>query len=219
MALSQEEAVALSHKRGRKPVDLIAQMPHPQGRDVIWATIRKLRTFTRLTLQHETRINLGTIASYVQGLLAAGYITETKTKGKRGGTGEAQYELARDVGVEAPRVYANGKPATLGIGREQLWQAIRGLRSFNYVELAAVASTPQRQVSASEARDYVKALVRAKYLQCIQQASVGRKDSALARYRLIPARNTGPKPPVVQQIRQVFDPNENRVVWPVKERA
>lgn len=34
-----------------------------------------------------------------------------------------------------------------------------------------------------------------------------------ARYRFIAGRNSGPRPPQVQRLKQVYDPNLDRVVW------
>ena len=43
----------------RKPSHLLATAARPQGRDVIWAAIRKLRQFTLLELEHNFAMYTG----------------------------------------------------------------------------------------------------------------------------------------------------------------
>jgi hypothetical protein len=35
----------------------------------------------------------------------------------------------------------------------------------------------------------------------------------LTRYRFLAARYSGPKPPMIQRIKAVYDPNRSEVVW------
>lgn len=220
MKPTREEERQLRHTTGRKRVDLVAAMSRPSGRDTIWRTIRRLRTFTLPTLERECGVVRSTIESYLQGLVKAGYLSRSERQRGANASGvvvfqAATYELTRDCGVDAPRVTRQGTPVTQGIGREALWTAIRGLRDFDYAELRAVASTAQHQVATEEARDYIKHLAQAGYLRVTRPSQPGTP----ARYRLIPTRNTGPKAPQIQRIQQVYDANENRVVWPIREEA
>lgn len=84
---------------------------------------------------------------------------------------------------------------------------MRMLGEFGYRDLTVTASTAATPIADIDAKDYLKHLYRAGYLKVTAPAHGNRP----ARYRLI--RNTGPKPPKVQRIRQVFDPNLNEVVW------
>lgn len=201
-----DERARLKHTRGRKPVDLVIHEKFPQTRDAIWTAIRKLRRFTKLDLEAATRVNMDTLASYLQGLTKAGYLTRTD----RGFAAPSTWTLERDVGVEAPRVTRAGKPVTQGLGRERMWHAMRILKDFSLSELVSTASAGGKAVSPQEAQYYIKHLHHARYLKF----TVKNASHRAARWMLIPVRNTGPRAPMIQSIRVVFDPNLGQVVTP-----
>jgi hypothetical protein len=91
---------------------------------------------------------------------------------------------------------------------------MRILGVFSAFDLAAVSSE-DRPVSQAEAKDYVHWLYKAGYLSMARKHS----NKTVARYRLRPTRITGPKPPMIQRGKQVYDPNLKRVVWPVEEAS
>lgn len=195
----------------RKPVHLTATAARPQGRDVIWAAIRKLGTFTTLDLEGETHVKEATIRTYVMGLERAGYLQRIDNAPGRipGAIRAARWKLSNDVGVEAPRVTRQGKPVTQGGAREQMWRTMRILGTFTYRDLAIQASTETQPVAEDDAKSYCRYLDRAGYLRLTEKGGPGKLNV----YRFITARYTGPKPPMVQRVRQVFDPNLNQVVW------
>ena len=204
----------------RKPVDLIAAAVRPEGRQVIWGAIRQLRSFTVTKLEDTTRINEGTIRTYVRGLERAGYVRKVDQVCVRathipGSFKAAAYELIKDCGVDAPRVTVSGKEVTQGRAREQMWRTMRVLRDFTWRDLAVQASTEEQLVDPKDARDYIKHLHAAGYLVCMRPAKPGNKPGTgtLAQYRLLASKYTGPQPPMVQRVKQVFDPNLGRVVW------
>lgn len=202
-----DERARLRHSPGRKPVDLVVDQKHPQGREVVWAAIRSLRRFTLLDLEAVTRVPTGTLQTYLLGLTAAGYLERTQVARMQ----PATWALVRDVGVDAPRVTRRGKPVTQGSGRERLWRSMRILKDFSLAELVATASVGGAPVARHEAYTYLLALVKASYVRStVAPTTTGR----LARYLLVPAFNTGPRAPMVQRIKQVYDPNVGRVVWP-----
>lgn len=196
---------------GRKAVHLTATAARPEGRDVIWAAIRKLRTFSTLELEGATRVKEATIRTYVMGLERAGYLLRIDSAPGRvpGAYSAARWELVHDVGVEAPRVTREGKPVTQGSAREQMWRTMRILGTFTYRDLAIQASTESTSVDEEDAKSYCRYLKHAGYLQLVQRGAPGRLNV----YRFINARYSGPRPPMVQRVRQVFDPNLNQVVW------
>lgn len=95
------------------------------------------------------------------------------------------------------------------VRQQALWTAIRGLRTFSVPELAVSASTEELPIGQQLAVEYVQHLTRAGYL---------RETGALPRqkrtklYALIPARNTGPRAPIVNRAEPGFDLNLMRVV-------
>ncbi|MFN3973437.1 MAG: hypothetical protein ACK4L4_19135 [Gemmobacter sp.] len=104
------------------------------------------------------------------------------------------------------RLVGNGEVPPRPAGRspeDNLWTAMRGLRSFTPTDLAAHATTEAVAVSADAARAYCRFLLAAGYLGVTRKAEPGRKREAI--YRLI--RNTGPKSPRERRVRAVLDPN------------
>lgn len=180
---------------GRKPAHIIAAAPKPQGRDVIWEWIRTLGAFTLRDLTDATDIKPRTITGYLTGLVAAGYLETELLEGRR------TWRLIRDTGIEAPRVRADGTEVTQGRGTENLWRTMKILRQFTVAELAATAATDEVAISEATARSYTQALARADYLAVLPRNA----PNAPARYRF--ARDTGPKPPQIQRVKLVFDPN------------
>lgn len=189
---------------GRKPVHLTMSAKKPGGRQAIWEEIRRLGTFSVADITGACKAHEKTVQSYVECLLASGHV----------GPAEDGFRLVRDVGVEAPRVRADGSPVTQGLPREQMWRTMRhrSTGDFDYRDLALWSSTDEVRVSEADAQDYLKHLAKAGYLIQVAPARAG-KAARLARYRFDPRRNTGPKPPMVQRMKTVFDPNERKIVW------
>lgn len=183
----------------RKPVSEINQM---ETRAALWAAIRKLVTFTPKDIRYETRCSRSQVEEYLKGLAAAGIVERVKSEPGR-------YVLVRDCGAEAPRVRRDGTPVTMGLGREQMWRTLRGLREFTAVDLAVQASTEEVPVSVETAKEYCHFLALAGYLTVV----VAGKGGMPNRYRFVPTRNTGPLPPMIQRIKALYDPNLKRVVW------
>jgi hypothetical protein len=187
----------------RKPVVVLASSGRPYGRQAVWEMMRKLRRFTLADLCH-LDMERDTVRDYLRGLVKAGYVAVVVEHGR---ATPAAYELARDVGLEAPRVRRDGSPVERGQARDHMWRAMKMLPSFSFVDLAVSASSETVQVSEQDAQDYVKHLLRAKYLAVLQPATNRHK----AVYRLV--RNTGPRPPMVTRAKVVFDPNLGCVAW------
>ncbi len=201
-------------KSGRKPANIVAANKHTTP-DIVWAAIRELKEFTReslvLHLDKDNRVMDETIFSYVQSLHKGGFLTVDRKKHVRGVASIYFYRLVKDVGVEAPRLTRSGKICTQGKTRENLWRTMRIIGEFNYNELAIAASTEETPIKGSTAKDYIKHLYSAGYLVCVKECVRG-NSRIPARYRLLKSKFTGPRPPQVQRVKQVFDPNLNEVV-------
>lgn len=204
--------------RGKKPVDIVAARGYLTPQDCVWLAIRALRTFSRADLeiwlvqQKYSGINTNTVSGYLTKLLKGGYIVHKEKEPLKGGVWRCIYQLEKDVGIEAPRLTRAGQESIQGRGREQLWRSMKVLGDFDHRDLAIAASTEAVQVSLNESRDYIKHLYKAAYLQLTQPAG-----QFPARYRLLPSKFTGPKPPMIQRTKRLFDPNLNRVVWNEEE--
>lgn len=136
-----------------------------------------------------------------------GFLANEKIIARRGtGTGIAtRYSIV--VSGEAPphrRGYAGG-----GDRQHAIWNAIRSLRSFSIVELSVASSTEETPVSQDAALDYVNGLARAGYVRATGTAHRSRTRL----FALVPARNTGPRAPVVDRgTAASFDLNLMRTV-------
>lgn len=200
-------AVDLKAVRGRNP------------RQRVWEAIRaSCDDFTAADIEWRARTSADVVADYFKCLKAGGYIEVAYLEPRSHIATVAHYRLVRDNGVEAPRLTKDGKPVTQGLGNENMWRAMRIIGEFDYRELAAHASTETAPVSAETACTYVLTLAKAGYLRQTVPPVRGR-NARPARYRLIPGRYTGPKAPMIQRTKSLYDPNEGRVVWtqPVAE--
>lgn len=194
----------------------------PLGRGVIWNAIRQLREFDIAQLEIATHIPQATLRSYVQALERGGYVAKSGTRRPTrliagvtaGGYAIQSWSLVRDVGAQAPYLRKDGTDAQQGRGREQMWRAMKILKDFDYRDLAINASTDEVTVHALDAQSYVKFLARAGYLVQVTKSKPGNKPGAgtRARYRLLPSRNTGPLPPMVQRVKRVYDPNTGQIM-------
>lgn len=190
----------------RKPVSEINQM---ETRAALWAAIRKLVTFTARDVRLETRCSRWQVEDYLLGLTAAGIVARDLEPMHHASTSGYRYTLVKDLGIEPPRVRRDGTPVTMGLGREQMWRTLRGLREFTAVDLAVQASTEEAPVSVETAKEYCHYLALAGYLA----VTIAGKGGQPNRYRFVPTRNSGPLPPMIQRVKAVYDPNLKAVVW------
>ena len=187
----------------RKPVDQLSKSRKPQGQDGVWAEIRKRKTFIRSDIWDATGIPKKTVTDYINRLEAGGYVAWT---GQR--EDAAVYTLMKDAGVHPPRIRPNGEPVQQGKGTENIWRSMRMLRQFTPRDIVAHSNTDTVTVSDATAQSYCSILLRAGYLRVLRKAQPGKHQ---ATYKLI--RNTGPLPPQIQRVKQVFDQNLGEVTY------
>ncbi|TWB58714.1 hypothetical protein [Nitrospirillum viridazoti] len=205
----------------RKPVHLTATVKSPGGRQAMWEAMRRLRRFTVDEVAKAAGAEHATVLTYVMSLNKGGYLTVAgtldRTTSFRAATGSQRaaniYEIANDVGFEAPRVRRDGSPCTQGAPREQMWRTMKMLGDFTYRDLAVAASTEAHPVNEVDAQSYCMFLGRANYLVVVAEAKKGKGRHSLTRYRFVKARDTGPLAPMVQRVKSVFDPNKREIVW------
>jgi len=170
-------------------------------RQAVWKSIVRLHHFTLRQLREETLLTIESVRDYLTGLEAAGYIA--RVEHEEANPGPVEWYLVKDIGVEAPRVRKDGTPVTQGQGRENMWNAMRIMRTFTALELAVAARTPECFVKEATAVDYAKHLCRAGYL-------ARRPDGC---YVMLPTAYTGPLAPMIQRTKRVWDPNQCKVRW------
>lgn len=191
----------------------LASSPWKQGRQVIWNAIRATRPIadgtTIRAISRATSIDPRTVRSYVQGLVAAGFLDElpSAVRGK-----PAHFKLsASGVNSEAPSVRVDGVPTKAqGGGRDRLWRTMKMLKVFTAHDLIAGASLETAPVKLTEAKYYVKWLAAAGYLVVAQPHSTTGKGRK-ATWRLV--KNTGPQPPMIMRMRALWDPNLQAVAY------
>lgn len=205
----------------RKPITSYAGGKGP--RQLIWEAIRSLHVaesgpFTDdqiwCTMPRSGRfgVDISAVIDYRRCLVAAGILAvETPSVPRRT---PATYILVKNEGLEAPRVRRDGARVTQGLAQEQMWRTLRMMTGdTNASELIAHASTPTIPVALPAAADYLLVLYHAGYLQRTAEGKGIGRGGIPARYRLLPNRNTGPRPPMVCRTKVVYDPNEDKVVW------
>ncbi|MGC0151220.1 hypothetical protein ACPRNU_02025 [Chromobacterium vaccinii] len=200
-------------RNARKPAHL-EMVGGKNKRQRIWEYIRQSREgFAVSEAAWKAHVDGDTTRTYFQSLENGSYITVINPV--RGPQEEKRYRLERDTGLEAPRLTRSGQPVTQGLAQEQMWRAMRILSGdFSFPELAALASTPEVAVSPAAAQCYLKHLAKAGYVTLVQKSmsrvGTGRTPS---RYRFSTSRYTGPRPPMIQRSKSVYDPNLDKVVW------
>jgi len=189
--------------RKRKAMDKLNGF---DSREAMWEIIRVSPRFTVRELEQQVKLEISTVRDYINGLCAAGYLEKDGSKpsgtpGSLGATATA-FKMIKDAGVDAPRVRKDGTRVTQGQGHINMWRTMRMIGNFTAKELAINASTPDCIVKETAAADYVKHLCFAGYLR--------KKDS---RYMFIKSSYTGPKPPMIQRVKRVWDQNLKKVMW------
>jgi hypothetical protein len=204
----------------RKPITDYVGGKGPRQR--IWEAIRTLNTSEHT--QNWTQKNIWNalpraireetpmvvIRDYRRALVAGGIVEVIRQHRHSAPQKEGIYRLAKDEGIDAPRLKIDGTRVTKGLAQEQMWRTLRLSKGdTNARELAAYASTSAIPIPEGTARSYLHLLHTAGYLI----RATPEKRTGLARYRLNPGRNTGPRPPIQCSTKVVYDPNEARVVW------
>ena len=182
------------------------------SRDAVWALIRQLKTFTVRQLREDTTLSMSSVRDYCQGLLVAGYLEEDLSVPPQLITGLGiqikTYRLIKDCGIDAPRVRKDGTIVTQGRNRVQMWRTMKVFKGrFSTRELAIHASLEECVIQESDAADYCKHLERAGYLFRVRSGA----------YCFDKAMNTGPKPPMIQRGKEVWDQNKKKRMWPLED--
>ena len=185
-----------------------------ETRDALWTAIRTRREFTIPDLTEDCDLAYNSISRCLAGLVKLGVLEvdgdARVPEGKvfPGAAGRRRtYRLLKDS-LDMPRVRPDGSEINVHQGTQRMWNTIRKRKVFNLSDLRALSSTTQHPVARSAAMMYLKYLEYAGYVRKIEGTQL-----AKATYRLI--NDSGPKAPVIQRIRQVWDPNTRKVVWPV----
>lgn len=190
------------------PVNIRAESAQgkPYGRQGAWQVMREMKIFTLPELrQRMPRLSKDSLQRFVSALCKGGILARRDmVKVSCIIDGKArQYELVKDLGVEAPRLKDDGTPLP-PTGQQNMWLALKIVGAVTPAELAAYASTLETAVTEPTAETYLRHLHAAGYL-------VISLRGGMALYRLI--KDTGGFAPMIQRTKVVFDPNLQRVMW------
>lgn len=189
-------------KQGRKPIHL-EMIGCKTNRQRIWEAVRAEQgDFTWHSVAKRARVEPNTTRLYLRLLLRAGYLSAPENGG---------YRLVNDCGAEAPAVGADGRSRQVGLGTEAMWRTLRILGEVSSVELADQASVAVKTTRRT-AYTYLNWLRRAGYVSEVAPAKGGHHGHC-ARFRLVPGKYTGPRPPMIQKGGAVYDPNLGEVVY------
>lgn len=211
-------SMAEAERRGESADAFLGDLRQPaarrsSGREAVWEAIRERREgFTVQELVRKTGQKIAAVRDYLRSLHKAGFVgVKGHTESPSGNPGAFQrtvYHLAKDVGLDAPRLRLDGT-ALPEMGRDRLWRSMRILKEFTIKDLVLTASLPEAPVAEGEAAFYCLLLSRAGYLLEIEPNK---------RFRFLAAAFTGPKAPVIRRVREVVDANTGEVRWSGDER-
>lgn len=192
--------------RARADLVMVGGKPPRQN---IWEAIRAInaspKALTTYAVARKSGQDDQAVRAYFRDMEKAGIVSKVRTVDRF----DAEWELLKDEGVEAPRITKDGKVSKYAGGAENVWRALRILGEFSAAEAAAAASVNGVSISEYGAQVYLSGLAKAGYLTR-SGGTAGNKT----RFRLIPSRYTGPKHPIYQRdFNQVYDPNLDQVVW------
>ncbi len=202
-------------KERRKTQKPENEKAHNESRDAIWRAIRRRREFTVADLKKSCNLVYDAISLYVRALTRAGYLTRRPGPARPGPQSPDSayrtrhiYTLVKDA-ADAPRVRSDGTEITQGTARQHMWNTIRARRVITVNDVVALSSTSGYPIRRAVAAEYIRYLEKAGYVRNIYAGA------AVATYRLI--RDTGLRAPMIQRVRQVWDPNLRRVMWPLPD--
>lgn len=186
----------------------------PRGNDGFWKIMCRLNAeqscFTVRDIDGESNASIKNISKYLRGLVAAGYVEQIATRQHDvpGKYPTPLYRLLKQP-LKAPRVRDDGS-LIAGTAQEQLWTAIRTLKTFNVKELVFAATTDDVRPKVQTAARFLRMLHTAGYLSTVGTAGPGNPQM----FRLKPHMNTGPLPPSCKQVegKFIWDPNLEKFV-------
>lgn len=165
--------------------------------------------FTAEDVSRWSKVELPIVREYLIGLEAAGYLQAALAcdGGARRGVKKGRF-LARDNGVEAPRVRRDGSPVTQGRGTQSMWDAITVLDTFTPPLLAELA-----MVKPATAANYCGFLGRAGYLELVVPGHGTGRGGVASVWRCVRQHRNKPRAPMITRLKAVYDPNVHKIVW------
>ncbi len=194
-------------KQGRKPIQLELVGGKPT-RQRIWEQIRKHRLgFQIATVSEHSSTSLEATKKYIQCLEKGGFILKVSDAPFE----KAEYQLLKDNGIESPKINSDGELITMGLAQEAMWRCLRIRKEIDAWGIYHQVEATGIVITMDNVRRYLRMLKRAGYLRVVSPAIPHKKKTEIL--ALIGAMNTGPRPPQVQRVGIVYDPNLNKVMY------
>lgn len=183
------------------------KQPYQTPRQRVWLAIRKnAEEFTIQQVAEEGWATYESTRYFVSILKKAGCIECTKKLNK-----EKYFKLIKDYGYSYPSFNKDGVLIRDVTGNKAMWNTLRITKmAINAHELASISSTGSKKIALETANNYLIALHKAGYVRRVEEAKT---TGGKAKYMLLPYMNTGAKPPQIQRVKQVFDPNLNETMY------
>ncbi len=158
----------------------------PHGPAHYWRIMRELTRFTAADVHGRSNgASRGSVIRYVRACAEAGYCERVGERSSFKARPMPVYRMVDSRRLTAPTFHVE---TDRGRRQQQLWNAVRALKSFSAKELAITASTDVVPVSMQMACQYCTRLAGVGYLWIEQERRP-------RRYRVNPARMTGPLAP------------------------
>lgn len=187
--------------------------PILRGNEHYWSVIRELDQAGSWPIgdvhARTNGVDRSTVRDFVKRLVAGGFAEDAQD----GTEAQPRFRLLKTP-MAAPRLRRDGTVAAQGRSQVHMWNVIRGPMSregFTFRDVALYGSTETLTVPPVTAKSYIQHLARAGYLLCVRKG----RPRQPAVWRLKPAMNTGPKPPLILRSQIVFDQNRNEAIGPV----
>lgn len=181
-------------------------------RQRVWEAIRSLSAcalggaFSADDLSRCSKVEMPIVRDYLVGLAAGDYLRVVNIKQER--RVKKFFFLAKDTGVEAPRVRRDGSPVIAGRGTQAMWDAITVLDTFTHAFLAELA-----MVKPATAANYCGFLGRAGYLELVLPGHGTGRGGVASVWRCVREHRNKPRAPMITRLKAVYDPNVHQIVW------
>lgn len=194
------------------------------GIEHYWTVIKGFagrgEVFTIHEVAQQTAAHDDSVGDYVRRLVRGGYVEPAGWRAVASTwrpmiVAKARTYRALQSSGPAPSLRRDGSPGLYGLGRQQMWNILRGSQAAGGIDarqLALLASTSAVPVGIGTAKDFLKLLVAAGYLAVVRPAAHHRP----ALYRLHRRMNTGPLAPMISRAKAVvIDRNRGEALAPV----
>ncbi|AUC54267.1 hypothetical protein CDO87_14255 [Sagittula sp. P11] len=158
--------------------------------------VRTMDEFRLVDLETELKVPHGTAQRYLTQWQREGLVDYVRKEG------QVRFYISAERRQQLIEASAKVAPNAAGTPEGNMWRAMRILRHFTPLDIAAHSNAGGVQVSVDKARSYCRTLLEGGYLRIRDQPIRGRRE---ALFQLV--RNTGPEAPVTRRVTVLEDSN------------